>query len=96
MSIFIVDDQSALFFLLLFIYLLCYLIPIVKQQCQWLYHSVIYMVIILFNHHSQTKNGLFYTGKNPTYAQAKIKLFARNTVILLKAAFCCFCCLRVK
>lgn len=25
-----------------------------------LYHSVIYMMIVLFNHHSQTKNELFY------------------------------------
>lgn len=46
----------------LFIYynIIYFLIPIVKQQCQWLYHSVIYMMILLFNHHSQTKNKLFY------------------------------------
>ena len=36
------------------------------------------------------------TGKNPTYAQAKIKLFARNTAYCVKAAFSCFCCLRVE
>ena len=42
------------------------------------------------------KNLYIYTGKNPTYAQAKIKLFAHNTVYCVKAAFCCFCCLRVE
>ena len=36
---------------------------------------------------------VFYinTGKNPTYAQAKIKLFSHNTVYCVKAAFCWFC-----
>ena len=39
---------------------------------------------------------ILFTGKNPTYAQAKIKLFAHNTVYCVKAAFSCFCCLRVE
>ena len=37
------------------------------------------------------------TGKNSTYAQAKIKLFARQHGVLCKAVFAAaFCCLRVK
>ena len=36
------------------------------------------------------------TGKNPTFAQAKIKLFAYNTVYLCESFFLLFCCLRVK
>ena len=39
---------------------------------------------------------LLITGKNPTYAQAKINLFAHKTVYCVKAAFSCFCCLRVE
>ena len=31
-----------------------------------------------------------YTGTNPTYAQAKIKLFAHNTVYCVKASFSYF------
>ena len=33
---------------------------------------------------------LLITGKNPTYAQAKIKLCVHNTVYCVKAAFSCF------
>ena len=33
---------------------------------------------------------IIYTGKNYTYAQAKIKVFAHNTVYCVKAASCCF------
>jgi hypothetical protein len=35
---------------------------------------------------------IYYTGKNPTYAQAKIKLFARQHGVLFKAAFAVLRC----
>ena len=39
---------------------------------------------------------LLYTGKNPTYTQAIIKVFAHNTVYRLKASFLLFCAVQVK
>ena len=45
-------------------------------------------IVIVASSSSSSHN--INTGKNPTYAQAIIKVFAHNTVYCVKLASCCF------
>ena len=51
---------------------------------------IVLLVVPLYNNsqawyqYQQQKDGILFTGKNPTYAQAKIKLFAHSMAYCVK------------